>query len=296
QPAVSGITPVGLDHTAVLGETIAAIASEKAGIIKPSTPVIVGRQSPEAADVIKIKAKECAAPLIDALESVKQRYAAAPNGPGSGQDVMLEGAFGAYRFNLPLAGKHQVDNACVAVAAIESFDEREAVSSTEATCRGLAATRWPGRIQVLDAGLNGTPALLVDGAHTAESAAALVNTVNEMFPRRRKTILIYGGSGGHDFSATAAVLNRLDPHVVVTRSRHPKSVDSQSVASALVSDNVNVASRMDTTRTALAEARRLAGSQDLIIGAGSLAIAAEIIEIENGMEPEYYPTLNVGAR
>ncbi len=208
----------------------------------------------------------------------------------------MEGALGQYRFNLPLAGKHQVDNARVAVAAIESFDVQGAVSSTDATSRGLAATRWPGRIQVLDAGLNGTPALLVDGAHTAESAAALVETVSEMFPRRRKTILIYGGSGGHDFSATAAVLNRLDPQVVVTRSRHPKSVDPGSVASALMSDNVNVVSTMETTRPALAEARRLAESQDLIIGTGSLAIAAEIIEIENGMEPEYYPTLKIGAR
>jgi dihydrofolate synthase/folylpolyglutamate synthase len=207
---------------------------------------------------------------------------------------VLSGNLGRYDFKLPLTGAHQVDNARVAVAALEILAGHGASIEPESVSRGLEDVEWAARGQVLVPDGTPGPAVIVDGAHTAESASALVETVCELFPNRSRTIMIYGGSGGHDYSATAAALNKLDPEVIVTRSRHPKSVDERAVAEALLSDNVRVVEVAPSTGEALSAARQMAEAGDLIVGAGSLAIAAEIIEIEERITPEYYPTLRVG--
>ena len=293
-PQVSVITPVGMDHVAVLGDTLEKIAGEKAGIIKKNVPVVSGPQAPEAAAVIRSIAGEKSAPLADALDQVSVEASIPLNDGSYRRRVVLNGNLGRYEFMLPLTGAHQVDNACVAVAALEILAGDEVAIDPALVSKGLESVEWAARGQVLVPDGAGGPALIVDGAHTAESASALVETVSELFPDRSRTIIIFGGSGGHDYSATAAALNRLDPEVIVTRSRHPKSVDERAVADALLSDNVRVVETAPSTGEALSAARRMAESGDLIVATGSLAIAAEIIEIEKGITPEYYPTLRVG--
>ena len=293
-PQVSVITPVGMDHVAVLGDTLEKIAGEKAGIIKRSVPVVSGPQAPDAASVIRSIAAERSAPFHDALKQVSVQVSRPLDGNPYRRHVVLNGNCGRYDFKLPLTGAHQVDNARVAVAALEILAGLGAPIDPASVSRGLEDVDWPARGQVLVPEGTGGPAIIVDGAHTAESALALVETVRELFPNRVRTIMIYGGSGGHDYSATAVVLSRLDPEVIVTRSRHPKSVDEQAVAEALLSDNVRVVEVAQSTGKALRAARQMAEAGDLIVGVGSLAIAAEIIEIEQGITPEYYPTLRVG--
>lgn len=293
-PQVSVITPVGMDHVAVLGDTLEKIAREKAGIIKTTVTVVSGPQKSGAASVIRSVALERSAPLTSALEQVSVEISAPLVDGSYRRRVVLIGNRGRYEFMLPLTGAHQVDNARVAVATLEVLAERGAPIDPAAVSRGLEDVEWAARGQVLHPANASGPTMIVDGAHTAESASALVETVLELFPNRSRTIMIYGGSGGHDYSATAAVLSRLDPEVIVTRSRHPKSVDERAVAEALLSDNVRVVEVAPSTGEALSTARRMAEEGDLIVGTGSLAIAAEIIEIEKGITPEYYPTLNAG--
>ncbi len=293
-PQVSVITPVGMDHVAVLGDTLEKIAGEKAGIIKSNIPVVSGPQAPQAASVIRSIAREKSAPFHDGLARVSVETSRPLDSRSYRRHVVLNGSLGRYDFKLPLTGAHQVDNARVAVAALEILAEHGASIDPASVSRGLEDVEWAARGQVLVPDGAPGPAVIVDGAHTAESASALVETVCELFPNRGRTIMIYGGSGGHDYSATAAALNRLDPEVIVTRSRHPKSVDERAVAEALLSDNVRVVEVTPSTGVALSAARQMAEAGDLIVGAGSLAIAAEIIEIEKGITPEYYPTLRVG--
>jgi dihydrofolate synthase/folylpolyglutamate synthase len=293
-PHVSVITPVGMDHVAVLGDTLEKIAGEKAGIIKDRVPVVSGPQAPGAASVIRSVAAERSAPFHDALELVSVETSRPLDSNPYKRHVVLSGNLGRYDFKLPLTGAHQVDNARVAVAALEILAGQGASIEPASVSRGLENVEWAARGQVLIPDGASGPAMIVDGAHTEESASALVETVRELFPNRTRTIMIYGGSGGHDYSATARALNRLNPEVIVTRSRHPKSVDEQDVAKALLSDNVRVVEVTPSTGVALSAARQMADAGDLIVAAGSLAIAAEIIEIEKGMSPEYYPTLRVG--
>ena len=293
-PQVSVITPVGMDHVAVLGDTLEKIAGEKAGIIMNNVPVVSGPQAPEAAAVIRSIAREKSAPFADALGQVSVEASIPLNDGSYRRRVVLNGNLGRYEFMLPLTGAHQVDNARVAVAALEVLAGDGVSIDPALVSKGLEDVEWAARGQVLIPEGAGGPALIVDGAHTAESASALVEMVSELFPNRDRTIMIFGGSGGHDYSATAAALNRLDPEVIVTRSRHPKSVDERAVADALLSDNVRVVETAPSTAEALSAARQMAEAGDLIVGTGSLAIAAEIIEIEKEITPEYYPTLRVG--
>jgi dihydrofolate synthase/folylpolyglutamate synthase len=290
QPEVAVITPVSLDHVAVLGNTIGKIAVEKAGIIKPGAPVVIGRQPKVAHAVLQWAARSRGAVSVDALRRVGL---ARPPGPERPPSIVLSGRAGEYETTLPLLGAHQVDNARTAVAAVETLVERMSsrgrlALGADAVERGLASVCWPARAEVLT---DGPPPVIVDGAHNASSAAAFARMLQAYFPAASGIVLIYAGSGGHDFAATARQFSALAPRVIVTRTRHPKAVAPETVAEALRCDNVAVVAVTESTGAALAAARATAGPRDLIVGAGSLFAAAEIREAVLGIEPELYPDL-----
>ena len=156
--------------------------------------------------------------------------------------------------------------------------------------RGLAAVRWPARAEILTS-VDDAVQVIVDGAHNSSSAAALVSTLETLFPSPGRTVLIYAGSGGHDFAATAREFARLNPQVVVTRTRHPKAVDPHTVADALRRDNVAVAAITSDVKSALREARIIAAAGDVIVATGSLFVAAEVREALLSIAPELYPDL-----
>ncbi len=288
-PAVSVITPVGLDHVAVLGDTLEQIAGEKAGIIKPGIPVVVAEQQPEAEGVIVSTAKLNGSELIPAA-SVKL-IEESPNGAGP-QIATYQSAEAEYRIELPLLGEHQLANAATAIAALETFGSGFAPLDPDLIASGISNVQWPGRVQVLD---QGPPALIVDGAHNHESAVALRAAVNRHFGELRKPVLVLGSTGGHDPLAVGRVFADLEPSVIVTRSRHPKAVEPSDFAAALKKVRIPVTAVTESTSEALAYARNKAGSERPIIATGSLFIAAEAIEAVSGIEPEMYPDLRGSA-
>jgi dihydrofolate synthase / folylpolyglutamate synthase len=173
-PAVSVITPIGMDHVPMLGNTLAEIAGEKAGIIKPGVPVVSAPQKSEAQEVIETAARARSATLCTVKTPCDHP--------------------------LGLAGPHQRWNAAVAVAALE----QAGFSFSEVTLRsGLRHAEWPGRFQMLDA----EGRTLLDGAHNEPAAEALVAAWREKFPGEKATV-IFGGSSGKD---TAAILKCLAP-------------------------------------------------------------------------------------
>ncbi|MBT5318915.1 MAG: bifunctional folylpolyglutamate synthase/dihydrofolate synthase, partial [Chloroflexi bacterium] len=277
-PDVTVITPISLDHTAVLGDTVPKIAFEKAGIIKPGVPVVVSNQAPAARPVIEAAADERGAQVIYGHERITlvngPEQVTSKNGSRV-QRLTLQGAKNRYELELPLPGPHQIDNLITAITALEVFETKNGVSlSPEVVSRGVARVRWPARAEVLTAP-DQLVQVIVDGAHNSASAAALVSTLESLFPSTGQTVLVYAGSGGHDFTATAREFSRLSPTVIVTRTRHPKAVSAETVAEALQRDNVPVAAVTSDVDSALREARTLANPGDVIVATGSLFVAAE---------------------
>jgi dihydrofolate synthase/folylpolyglutamate synthase len=288
-PELSVITPIGLDHTSVLGETIRQIAAEKAGIIKPGVPVVSAGQPPEAMEVIQSTASRLDSPLTLA-SSVREVTAAVRS--LSGQKLDFAGEMGRYRIDLPLLGDHQAANARTAIAALETFSMSGRRLDAGAVERGLSTVCWPGRVQVLEPG---PPALVADGAHNHDSAVALRRALAQHCLLSERPVVLLGATGGHDPLAVARAFRDLSPRIIVTASRHPKAVGPSSFASALEADRIPVTGVTSNTRVGLRLAREAAAGTGLIVAAGSLFVAAEVIELVRGMEPELYPDMTGAA-
>ena len=195
-PALSIITRIDLDHTAYLGEDLASIAAEKAGIIKPGRPVVIGAMPPEARDVMIRTAAERGAPLRDAATSV----GISVRDVGlDGQRVKISSDSDSYApLTLPLIGAHQVENLATVVAACEVLrDVVQLPLPDAALVAGLTATQWEGRLQVLQH----DPPLVVDGAHNPGAARALVQSLRRVC-RDQPVGVVLGMCADKNVSAT----------------------------------------------------------------------------------------------
>ncbi len=193
-PDVCVITPVGLDHQQWLGDTLAEIAAEKAGIIKPGVPVICGPQPPEALRVITTVAAERGAPL-----------------------TLVEAPFPG---SLSLPGPHQRWNAAAALAAVTA-------AALPAHAAALRHVVWPGRFQRL--GLDGRTVL--DGAHNPHGAAALVEAWREVFGAERATV-IFGAVAQKNHAQVIATLSAIADRFVFTTVNSPRAVPAEELAEA----------------------------------------------------------------
>ena len=184
QPILTGITTIGLDHVALLGDTLEAIAEQKAGIIKQGIPLVTGRIAPEALAVIDRIAEGKDAP----------RLAYGANYHVSHQESVVTGEVFDYtsvvrqgRFQTGLLGLHQIENAGMALALLDIFcqeDGRE-LPANPLLAQALEETSWPGRLEVVSR----DPLMILDGAHNPHAIKALVATLQERFADYRKEIL-----------------------------------------------------------------------------------------------------------
>jgi dihydrofolate synthase / folylpolyglutamate synthase len=273
-PEVCIITSISLDHTEVLGDTLARIAAEKAGIIKPGRPVVSSAQAEEAAQVIRETCQRKGARLISVGSDIVWRKL---DSNLSGQSLEVKGLKGSYRITIPLLGAHQLQNAAAAVGALEVLGVPR--KSIEA---GLAKTNWPGRLQIL----RRRPLLVVDGAHNRDSASKLKEALKEYFHFNR-LILIIGTSADKDVSGIVEELAPLANTVIVTRSRHPRATKPEILAGEFARLGLKAETVEDVAR-AVAEAQGKAGKGDLICATGSLFLVAEVIEYVKGLHPERY--------
>ena len=189
-PVLSIITSISFDHTRQLGNTLAAIATEKAGILKRGRPAVSGVRDVEARQAIRRVARQraVAAPRAGRRLLVRSHRARASPvlRPTTGFVAARTWRTDWGRLSLPLLGPHQAHNAAVALAGLDLLAEVEpslAVSRDDVV-RGFAALQWPARVEVL--GQN--PWLVIDGAHNAASAAALAETLRTCFPPARRTL------------------------------------------------------------------------------------------------------------
>jgi dihydrofolate synthase/folylpolyglutamate synthase len=232
-PEVSVITSLSYDHTYLLGDTLADIAREKAGIVKPGVPVVTAPQDGEALSVIERICAERGAPLTVIGRDWRWQLSAAapdqspfrldgqsfelrhPNDPSP-----LEG-----KYTIPLLGRHQVNNAAVAIAALELVRQDGIALSIEHIHEGLASTRWPGRFEIL----HRDPPVIVDCAHNADSASKLAAALAEWFPDLRWTFVL-GASRDKDVAGILRALAPLTGRLVTTKSSHARAMSGTKIA------------------------------------------------------------------
>ena len=265
------ITPISLEHAAILGDTIAKIAAEKAAIITPACTVVMAPQQHVAAiDVIRGSAVAENATVVDVARDYHWQTTSHDL---SGQQIRVEGPHGVVEARLPLLGVHQVENAATAMVCANALRPRVSEQWYDAEpswiTKGLANVRWPCRIEVL----REDPLVIADGAHNRDSARRLAETLVEYFACDRALFVIGCGSD-KDVDGLAEELAPLASRVLAVRSEHPRAMDPQRIMEAfgrLNADSEIVDKVPDAVDRAIADAA--AGA--LICVAGSLFVAAE---------------------
>ena len=271
-PEICIITSISFDHTDVLGNSLAEIATEKAGIIKPGSAVVLSPQLDEAARVIEEACKSYRATLVKVGNDVTWRSLGSDL---NGQQLQVEGRLGSYELSIPLIGQHQLDNAATAVAALEVLAERDFNISRDSITDGLARVDWPGRLQIL----SHHPLIVADGAHNPDSARRLKQSLEQYFDFDR-AILVIGTSVDKDIASIVSQLVPLFSRVIVTGSRHPRAMAPAPIVAEFARHGVET-QPMDGVGSALSLALTLAGDRDLICVTGSLFVVAEAIEQAN---------------
>jgi dihydrofolate synthase/folylpolyglutamate synthase len=283
-PRVSVITSISIDHIAVLGDTIEQIAGEKAGIIKPGVPVVAQPQVPAAWEVLATTAAAQGAPLNRADTLVRVAPGAIQPDPLTGRQVLdltiapehaaRLGLSATIATDLPLLGAFQHANAATALGAALLLAEQGHLPLTaESIARGLAATNWPGRLEIV----RQSPLTLVDGAHNADSAEQLRRAFAEHFPGRPIT-LVLGTSLDKDIAGIARALAPAAARIILTVSSHPRSASLDQLRAALPDADAPVEAFADI-RAALDRAAMLTKPDGLICITGSLFLVADAREV-----------------
>jgi dihydrofolate synthase / folylpolyglutamate synthase len=237
---VSVITPIGLDHEKWLGHTLAEIAGEKAGIIKPGLPVVSAPQQPEAEEVIRARAAECGSPV----QFINKSYKGSP---------------------VPLRGEYQKQNAAVAIAAVRAatIELRE-----KAIVRGLASIEWPARFQKWD------ERTIIDGAHNPGAAHILAQTWREAFGDQKATLLLAVLSD-KDLRGICEALGPIAASVLLPRIRSERAAEPGELAKTF---SIITSSLPYSITSTIGDALKLARAKpNPILITGSLHFAGEVL-------------------
>lgn len=207
-PRIAAITSIALDHERHLGRTLAEIAFEKAGIAKPGVPLVVGQLPREAAEQIATVAAQVGAPMIDARSMRERTYPP---------------------LTLALLGRHQLENAAVAVAVLEQWSAIVSHVSTAAIVTGLTQCEWPARLEWLR--LAGGGEVLIDAAHNPAGAAALASYLQDA--RLPKLPIVFAAMTDKDLAGMIKPLERVASMFVATTVPHARARSADDMAAAI---------------------------------------------------------------
>jgi dihydrofolate synthase/folylpolyglutamate synthase len=288
-PRLSIITDVSLDHQKFLGETIAEIAREKAGIIRKGGVVVTLPQMPEANDVIGNSILDLGARAVNAVPFVP------PVSPGSAHTLREDGETSAARnrypldvmgsqiqVDSPLSGRHQLRNVALAIAAAEELHNQGITQITPHTIeQGIRETRWPGRFQRI-AATNDTPEYILDVAHNPAGAWALRSTLSsalENSSRANDITLIFGVMRDKAMREMAEILFPSARRVIVTQSNNPRSATASEIRAA--AERSLAGTEVELTgdvASALNRARQITGGGGVIVVTGSIYVVGEAMQ------------------
>ena len=287
-PLVSVIASLSYDHMDVLGDTLAKIAGEKAGIIKPHRPVVLSPQKAEARKVIETVAAERESKLVEvgkdylfspwqhSLDNQSFLVWRAEDQDKANEFVESDGKSADWqpvKLTIPLLGYHQVENAATAYAALQVAREEGLPVSEADIARGFASVFWPGRFEIL----RRTPPLVIDSAHNRDSALRLRLALEDYLPGE-PVILVFGASEDKDVEGMFAELLPRVKCVIGTQSVHPRAMDAGKIVD-LAHKFGRKARAVVPIEDALNVALDMAGHEATIVVAGSLFVAAAAREI-----------------
>lgn len=280
-PLLSIITNVSLEHTEVLGATVEAVATEKAGIIKKGVPVLTASDDEEVLGVIRRRAAALDAPLHclypcrgAAGKTMKHPVFSRRKVTDRGQYFDYCGFERSFEdLFIALRGSYQLCNAATALAAVELLARQGYMISEKAVRRGLKETEWPGRLELL----NNSPKLVVDGAHNPAAIKQMAQTLPDYFSYRR-LVLVFGIMADKDAPAMMSALLPLADEVIFARAAIPRAADPGRLAE-IARDQLhydhNRIKVVEEVGTALETGLSQAGPDDLVLVTGSFYIVSE---------------------
>jgi dihydrofolate synthase/folylpolyglutamate synthase len=284
RPALSLITPVAMDHADWLGDSIALIAAEKAGVLKPGVPAVISRQSEEALAAIRSRASEVQAPLVlwgEDYEAFEQRGR-----------LVYQSAERLLDLPLPaLMGQHQLVNAGAAIAA--ALQLRELGITDAAIERGLLDVRWPARMQRLDNGplsalLSPGSELWLDGAHNPAGAEAIARTLAELEERAPKPVgLVVAMMGKKDAAGFLRHFRGLVRRVVTVPNPGSPDAAQDPVALAKMAASLGLAAdAAPDVEAAIARLQKVEKGPLRILICGSLYLAGHVLALQEGVQAQ----------
>jgi dihydrofolate synthase / folylpolyglutamate synthase len=284
RPALALITPIAMDHADWLGDSIALIAREKSGILKPGVRAVIARQPEEALAVIRSRASGVQAPLIvwgEDYEAFEQRGRLVYQSEQRLMDLPLPA----------LMGHHQISNAGSAIAAALQLKE---LGITDASVeRGLVEVCWPARMQRLDNGplsrlLAPGSELWLDGAHNPAGAEAIAQTLAELEERAPKPVgLVVGMMGKKDAAGFLTHFRGLVRRVVTVPNPGSHEATHEPAALAKVAASVGLlADAAPDVEAALARLQKIEGHPMRILICGSLYLAGQVLALQEGVQAQ----------
>jgi dihydrofolate synthase/folylpolyglutamate synthase len=288
EPRVSVITDISLDHQKFLGNTVAEIAREKAGIIRPGGVVVTLPQQPQANDVIgntildlgahAVSAVPYVPPvspgsaecLVRAAEPAAERRQNAGHGPVSRYPLQVMGT--QILVQTPLVGRHQLRNVALAIATADVLSHQGLPIAPQTIEQGIRQTHWPGRFQVIPAD-HGEPEYIFDVAHNPAGAWALRSALSTCYEDRPMTF-VFGAMRDKAIGEMAEILFPLAERVIATRADNPRSATPAEIREAAARTATDIEDAVDVP-LALGRARSLAGSHGIVVITGSIYIVGE---------------------
>jgi len=277
-PLASVITLIELEHTAILGKTITEVAGEKAGIIKQGKPLILAKQSEEALEVFRKKAKEKNSPLLY-LPEIAEISNVDVSVRGTSFTLAFKGAgksllSAPLSLSIPVPGKVQAENAALAIAALKTAFPQ---IGQDAIRRGLESLNLPARFEkIAPPSQEGTPPFIIDGAHTPESLALCVETFCSLYGEGG--VLIFGCAADKDAAAMAHIAHSHFAKIFITTPGNFKTSDPALVHEAFAQTaGQGKTALVKNTREAIKAAQDFAQKNNLpILGTGSFYLVSEI--------------------
>lgn len=257
------ITSISMDHTAILGDTLEKIAAQKAGIIKPDTIVVSAVQQPAAEQVITetCRKKNCICHMVDrsCISEIHYGYERQSFSYRSWNNVVIS-----------LAGSYQIQNAALALEAVEALKKAGFSLSDRQIYEGLLNTRWKGRFTVIQK----NPIVVLDGAHNPAAAEELRRSL-ELYFKGKKLYYIFGMFQDKDYQKVIELTAPLAEHITTVETRdNPRAIPAKELAEIVATVNPSVESA-DTIQQAVSKTMALAEDEDAVIIFGSLSFLGE---------------------
>ncbi|HVK39325.1 MAG TPA: DNA repair protein RadC [Candidatus Kapabacteria bacterium] len=281
RPLVSAITSISLDHTKHLGETLEAIAGEKAGIIKPGVPAVVGHVTRRLREVFEVRAEDVGAPLAFVDDTVHAIYRSIDYTRTVGSFIVGRGddARELTDVEIGLVGRHQIENTRVVLGVVDALAERLAID--EATLRaGLRDVRANTGIQGRFERVSTTPPMIVDVAHNPDGARVLADTLSLISGGARNTRLVYGSVEDKDVVEILRILAPVATHLHAVRADSPRSLAAAEVLQGALDAGID-ATLAGSVRAGVDGAIASLRDGEVIVVCGSFFVVGEaLVEIE----------------